>query len=72
MEAKLRRGEHPLVKNDWRASGSISQIEGSDSKTNLEPTTFERSAQQELGNDIQTGEHSSVCTFPLSSSRNYL
>jgi hypothetical protein len=73
-------GVNRLHKYDGgRASGSISQMRGPDTKvlwnTDLEePTTFKRRkfAQQELGNDIQSGEHSSVRLFPVSSYKNQL
>ena len=64
-----------------RASELISQIRGLNSKvlseSDLKPKRTRVSkqkivAQQELGNDIQTGEHSSVRLFPLSSYRHYL
>jgi hypothetical protein len=34
---------------------------------NGESTTRRQVAQQEVGNNIQTGEHSGVCLFPFSS-----
>ena len=79
MDAKAT-GVHFLHKNDGgRASGSISQlIRGPKtkvlSKTDLDSRTIGRRkvGRQELGNVIQTGEHSSVRLFPFSSYRNYL
>ena len=73
-------GVHPLNEYDvvGRASGLISQMRGPSSKTlwkmHLQPTVSKQKkvAQPELGNGIQTGEHSSVRLFPLSSYRHYL
>jgi hypothetical protein len=53
-----------------RARGTISQIRGPETKgssdLNGESTTIKGNvAQQEVGNNIQTGEHSSVCLFPF-------
>ena len=72
-------GVHPLDRYDgMRASALISKMRGPNSKApwrmDFEPTLSkpEKVAQRELGNDIQTGEHSSVRLFPLSSYRHFI
>jgi hypothetical protein len=46
-----------LIRPETKSSGDL----------NGESTTRRQVAQQEVGNNIQTGEHSSVCLFPFSS-----
>ena len=72
-------GVHPSDKYVWRsrrAKALFSKMRGSnledwwerDVKTTLSPP--KKLVQQELGNDIQTGEYSNVRLFPFSSYRN--
>jgi hypothetical protein len=72
-------GIYRLHKNDWeRSNGSISQIQipepldlwNLDGK--IKTTLKRRQLAERLGIEIQTGDHSSVCLFSLSSYRNYL
>ena len=75
VDAKVT-GELPSVRyGGEKSSALVSQMRGPNSKVlskaDSVPTTS-KSAQPESGIDIQTGEHSSVRLFSLSSYRNYI
>lgn len=79
MDAKATMGIYRLYKSVWeKTSRKVSKLRDPeptdmwDLDGKINTASKRRKLVKQLGIDILTGGHSSVCLFPFSSYRNYL